>query len=382
MSRARANGPSLAPEAPICGRLTEPKTGACPVSAAETRTPDPRSNPATQRTPKAPMNPALGLIFDHAWALLLCLGLIVIGAVLMRQQPGENARADLVQLCGVLGMIVILAIAPITWHLRRRAATNLLMMRKVDALTDAIRHLSDSTALSDDARRVLNRQAERDLLCRAIEEDINHQAWDAAIVLCNELADRFGYRADAEEFRARIELARHEIQERRVADAIARLDGLIVQRRWDVAAREAMRIQRLFPESPRVDKLRDRVEQARNVYKQDLERRFLEAANSPARIDEAMALLKEMDAYLTEDEAEPFREVARGVIGRARENLGAQFKIAVQDKQWGTAALVGRRIVNEFPNTRMAQEVRGMLDQILARANTPQGSQEPIGARN
>ena len=350
----------------------------------DNRPTDPRQPAPVQRTPKPPMNPALGLMIDHAWALILCLGLIIVGAVLLRQAPGaDNSRADMVQLCGVLGMIIVLAVAPVTWHLRRRAASNLLMMRKVDALSDAIRHLSDSTALSDDARRVLNRQAERDLLCRAIEEDINNQAWDAAIVLCNELADRFGYRADAEEFRARIELARHEIQERRVADSIARLDGLIVQRRWDVAAREAMRIQRLFPESPRVDKLRERVEQARNVYKQDLERRFLDAANSSTRVDEAMGLLKEMDAYLSEEEAEPFREVARGVIGRARENLGAQFKIAVQDRQWGTAALVGRRIVNEFPNTRMAQEVRGMLDQILARANTPQAQvQEPIGARN
>lgn len=355
------------------------------MSALDNRQNEPTSSRTGGPTPRprAPLNPALGLLIDHAWALLLCLGLILIGSVLLRQTAGgDNTRADLVQLAGVLGMIIVLAVAPITWHLRRRATTNLLMMRKVDALADAIRHLSDSTALSDDARRVLNRQAERDLLCRAIEEDINNQAWDAAIVLCNELADRFGYRTDAEEFRARIELARHEIQERRVADSIARLDGLIVQRRWDVAAREAMRIQRLFPESPRVDKLRERVEQARLVYKQDLERRFLEAANSSARIDEAMTLLKEMDAYLSEEEAEPFREVARGVIGRARENLGAQFKIAVQDRQWGTAALVGRRIVNEFPNTRMAQEVRGMLDQILARANTPQGTGEPIGARN
>lgn len=329
---------------------------------------------------KPGVSPAVGLLLDHAWALMLCLGLILIGAWFLRGNSQDNLRADLIQLAGVLGMIVIFAVAPVTWHLRRRVGTHMLMLRKIDALTDAIRHLSDSTALSDDARRVLNRQTERDLLCRTIEEDIRNQAWDAAIVLCNELADRFGYRADAEEFRARIELSRHEVQERRVGDAIARLDGLIVQRRWDVATREAMRIQRLYPDSPRIERLRDRVEQARSVYKADLERRFLDAANSPSRNDEAMALLKEMDAYLSENDAEPFREVARGVIGRARENLGAQFKIAVQDRQWATAAMVGRRIVNEFPNTRMAQEVRTMLDQILARANTPGASNEPIGA--
>ena len=80
-------------------------------------------------------------------------------------------------------------------------------------------------------------------------------------------------------------------------------------------------------------------------------------------------MLKELDNYLSPDEAEPFREVARGVISKARENLGAQFKIAVQDRQWASAAAIGRRIINEFPNTRMAAEVRGLMDGILSRAN-------------
>jgi hypothetical protein len=327
--------------------------------------------PAARR----PLSPAIGLLVDHGWAMVLSLGLILLGAVYWREQ--NPARADLFQAVGALGMIVVFAAAPVSWHLRRRNAATHNLSRKVDTLSTSIQHLSDSAALSDDARRVLNRRTERDLLCRAIEEDIQNQEWDAAIVLCNELAERFGYLQDAEEFRARIEIARHEVQERRVGDAIARLDGLIVQRRWDLAHREALRIQRLFPESPRVERLRDRVEQARSVYKQDLERRFLEAASASARTDEAMGLLKEMDAYLTEGEAEPFREVARGVIGRARDNLGAQFKLAVNNRQWAPAAALGRRIINEFPNTRMADEVRGLLDGILARANTQGGGPTP-----
>lgn len=316
---------------------------------------------------KPPLNPAMGLLLDHGSAMLLALALILLGSGWFGLQYNKS---EVLVACGALGMLVILAIAPVTWHLRRRQATHAQLSKKIDGLADAIRHLSDSSALSDDARRVLNRSTERELLCRAIEEDIQKQAWDAALVLCNELAERFGYRADAEEFRGRIDLARAEIQERRVADAIARLDGLIVQRRWDVAVREAQRIRRLYPDSTRVERLRERVEQARAVYKTDLERRFLEASATGNRVDEAMLLLKEMDSYFSESEAEPFREVARGVIGKARDNLGAQFKIAVQDRQWPLAASLGRRIINEFPNTRMAQEVRGMLDGILQRANT------------
>lgn len=353
---------------------TRPGPASQPVQAT------PLGQPVPPARPRTGPNQAMGLLLDHGWALILCLGLILLGALFLRDNASNNLRADLFQAAGALGMIVVLSVAPVTWQLRRRQAAQAQMLRKADQLVESIRRLSDTASLSDDARRVLNRGAERDLLCRAIEEDIQAQAWDAAIVLCDELADRFGYRQDAEEFRARIELARHEIQERRVADAIARLDGLIVQRRWDVAMGEALRIRRLYPDSTRVERLRDRVDSARAVYKADLERRFLDAAQA-SRVEEAMALLKELDVYLSEQEAEPLREVARGVISKTRDNLGAQFKIAVQDRQWATAASLGRRIINEFPNTRMATEVRGLLDQILTKANA-MASAEAVAARN
>ena len=87
-----------------------------------------------------------------------------------------------------------------------------------------------------------------------------------------------------------------------------------------------------------------------------------------------MEMLKELDAYLTEDEAGPYREVARGVIGKARDNLGVQFKLAVQDRRWDRASQLGDRIIEQFPNSRMAGEVRGMLDSIRARLR-----QMPVG---
>ncbi len=240
-------------------------------------------------------------------------------------------------------------------------------------LARSIERLMEQSALSDDARRVLNRQRERDLLRAAIEEDISAQDWDAAMVLVRELAERFGYRADAEEFRQRIEQARFETVEQSVAHAVSRLDGLIAQRRWEQALVEAGRIGRLYPESHRVEGLRHRVESARHTYKQDLERRFLEAAQNE-RIEEAMELLRELDAYLTESEAGPFREVARGVIGKARDNLGAEFKIALQDRRWTHAIGVGERIIAEFPNSRMAVEVRTVIDGLKTRAAETAGA--------
>lgn len=291
-------------------------------------------------------------------ALAASGAMIVLGVGVGNLPP----RGELVA-AGGAGVVLVLATAPIALVLLRQSGGG-AAARDLEQL---LAKLDEHASLSDDAKRVLNRRSERRMLREAIIEEIEGEDWDAAMVLVKDLAERFGYRADAEEFRQKIEHARFETVQRKVNEAIARLDGMIVQRRWDQALVEAARIGRLYPDTPRAEGLRHRVEQARQSYKADLERRFLLAAQED-RVDEAMELLREMDAYLTESEAEPFREVARGVIGKARENLGVQFKLAVQDRRWADAAAVGDKIVEQFPNTRMAQEVRGMLDSIRGRA--------------
>ena len=298
----------------------------------------------------------------YSFASFLCVGLLAWGVV--QRNPGYMVVA-------LLGMVVVAAVAPLTFVLHAQSMRGRApgMAEELGRLARAIDVLSQQAALSDDARRVLNRARERELLTRAIEEDIASEDWDAAMVLVKELAEAFGYRGEAEEYRARIDQARFETQDRRVSAVIAALDKLIVQRRWNEAMNEAARITRLYPDSPRVEGLRHRVERSRDAYKHDVERRFLLAAKEE-RIEDAMELLRELDAYLTEQEGERYREVARGVIGKARDNIGAQFKLAVQDRRWGQAAEIGERIVAEFPNSRMAEEVRQVLDSLRARATT------------
>ncbi len=322
-------------------------------------TADPNDQPGTAAQTRGAGSGAW-LVATELLALAMAIAMIVVGA---RLGGGWVVLAA----AGCVSVVLLVLLAPVAWLLASR-----LPARGPDSdggmasLARSIERLSEQAGLSADARRVLNRRAERELLCRAIEEDIAAEDWDAAMVLVKELAERFGYRAEAEEFRQRIERARQVTLDRKVADAIAGLDGLIVQRRWEPALREAGRIARLYPDAPRVSGLAQRVERARATYKQDLERRFLNAAQED-RIDEAMELLKELDAYLTEEEAEPYREVARGVIGKARENLGVRFKLAMQDRRWNEAAATGERIIAEFPNSRMATEVRGLLDVVRDR---------------
>ena len=312
------------------------------------------SPPASLRQPATPIGPLPAiLLIVYAAALALSAYLAM---------TGEDRL-------GAGGALLVLTMAPVAFSfaLGGSGRQQKALIARVEELTHAVRVFTDHAALSDDARRVLSRGNDRALLTQAIEEDVRAGNLDAAMILVNELADRFGFRDEAEEHRRRIEAMRAETTERRITESIQYLDGLILQRRWDEAFADASRLLRLFPDSQRIFGLRGRIERAQRSHRDELERRFLLAAQEE-RTDDALGLLRELDAHLSPAEAEPLRELARGVIGKAKENLGASFRLAVQDRRWAEAARIGDRIIAEFPNTRMAAEIRDVIDGIRQRA--------------
>ena len=295
-------------------------------------------------------------------------GVLVLAVWVVKATAADGADLPM----AVVVTFASLALAPIALLAARRsggAAGSRTLERKIDRLIGAIEQASREQGLSEGAKRVLHRREERELLRRAIEQDIQAEDWDAGMVLVKELAERFGYRSDAEEFRARIERARAQTLDRKVMESLTVFDEHLTSRRWPEAYAEAARIQRLYPDSHRVGDLKARVDEAHQGYRGDLERRFLIAAQRE-EVDQAMALLRELDQYLSPTEAERFQEVARGVIGKSRENLGVRFKLMVQDHQWSEAIGVGQQIIAEFPNTRMAQEVRELLPVLRERSAT------------
>ncbi|MBL0927003.1 MAG: hypothetical protein IBJ11_05035 [Phycisphaerales bacterium] len=289
---------------------------------------------------------------------------VVAGASVWLMSQGGDARWLGIGLIAMLALVVPVSVL-VAWHAGHTSTESL--EGRVRELTVAVNNMVREGGLSEGAKRVIHRKEERELLRRAIEQDIQDGDWDAATVLVKELADRFGYRSDAEEFRTRIERVRAQTTDRKVVEALQQLDDLIRGRRWAEAYAEAARIHRLYPESHRVEGLRERVDAARAAYRKDLERRFLMAAEKDDA-EHAMGLLKELDQYLTPSEAEPYQEVARGVIGKLRENLGVRFKLQVQDMNFPDAIETGQKIIAQFPNTRMAQEVREILPVLRERA--------------
>lgn len=78
--------------------------------------------------------------------------------------------------------------------------------------------------------------------------------------------------------------------------------------------------------------------------------------------DQSLEILRELDVYLTPNEALALQEAAKDVYRNKLHNLGVQFSMAVSDRKWGDALEVGERIITDFPNSKMSEEIRGKLD--------------------
>jgi hypothetical protein len=281
---------------------------------------------------------------------------------------GVTARALGWSLGGLIGLIVVAATAPLAFQLAgllgglsgHWPAFN-------DRISGVLAQIHDHTMLSDNAKRVLFRDRELQLLRSAIEDDIARGDYDAAVTLCDEMANLFGYREEAERFRSRIAQSRQEHYEAQLDMERQRFDAHLAERNWAAVHQHAARVRRLYPDSQLVGELEQRIHHARDEHKRELEAAFLEAAER-GDVESAMALLKQLDLYLGREEAGRLSEVAQGVIVRHRENLGAQFRLAVNDHRWAEAARHGETIIAEFPNSKMATEVRSMIEVLQSRA--------------
>lgn len=311
-----------------------------------------------------------GLVFLYGMLVLVGVLLTIVGA-----REYRNSGEAVVLAMGMLGVVIPLATFPIASALFQSLGAS--SASGSTSMIDMLRSINERLLISDTAKRIAFREKDRSALRDAIRQDMSKTDFDAALVLVDQMAKVYGYREEAESYRQQILAAREADQKRKIAAERANLDRLIVGHQWAEAVREAAKIQRLFPEAEETRGLVKLVRDAREGHKHELERRFLEA-EAREDFELAMDLLKELDLYLTEAEAEPFREHARRVIARKRDNYRVQFELAVKDEDFQVALRVGEQIVRDFPNTKMADEVRSLIPMLKERAAGQRAAAEQV----
>ncbi len=249
--------------------------------------------------------------------------------------------------------------------------SSLAKLRRVETLLSreatGTEKLLELASLSDRARGLIYRDREIEALSEAVHHDIMRQDYKSAETLINTLDNEFGYVDEAARLRGALESSRKGTRDEQIDSAVKRIQEIIDARDWSRAMRESKRLITAFADSPKVTALPERIETACARHKRSLLQAYGDAVRKKD-IDRGIELLKELDAYVTPQEAAALQESARGVFRAKLHNLGVQFAISVTDKSWAEAVVAGEQIMKEYPNSRMAQEVSEKMELLRSRA--------------
>jgi hypothetical protein len=297
-------------------------------------------------------------------------GLLVAGVITMDTRIGSPLLAG-----GIAGVFVAAALVIIARMVSIAGASAADLPRgatpEVTAALSRVEHLlvesRDLLFLSPAARRAVYGDREPMILQQLIESMIAGGRAEDASQLCDALAVG-GLTEEAARGREIVARWRASTELSEAQSLLAAFDAALARRDWATAYGEAARIRAMNTEAPIVAEIDARIAHAREDHKRDLEARLLDASTRDD-VDGAMAALRELDRYMTREEASRLSGAAQQIIARHRERLGVVFRLAVQERRWPDAARAGNAIIAEYPNTKMADEVRSMIDLIRTRAS-------------
>lgn len=274
--------------------------------------------------------------------------------------------------CFILFIVVLaMTFSPLIIKMESTLSRTLGELRDLNEITEKqIAHLNEislNTRISDAAKSLSRRDEELDALRTAIRNNIREERWEAALSLNEEMVQRFGYKEEADRIREELDDARNSQIQHKLSEAIEMIQSHFDSFEWDRAKNEIDRLLRALPDDSRVLSLLDRMKALQEQHKQDLLKSWDEAVRR-ADTDHAIDILKELDQYLSPAEAQSLQSTARTVFKEKLLQLGIQFRFAVTERRWQDALDSGMDIIHEYPNARMANEVREALDTLRQRA--------------
>ncbi len=289
--------------------------------------------------------------------------------------PQEGADRISVELIGGLALFLLGGLAAGVCELLLKIEANSHRIHELfievrsaqDKQGELLEIMSGNSQISDGVKSITHREVERDALRKAIREDILKEDWEAAYSLIEDMENRFGYRLEAYSYRKEVDEFRAKVIEDKLQASLRQARILLIDKQWDSAQAETDRLLRLAPNDTRVGEVIEELKTKKTAYKEALLQQWRDSVETKD-LDRAVELLKEIDPYLTREEAGQLEDTARQVFKAKLLDLGVQFRTAVTEKNWDGAIDIGEVIRNEFPNTKMAQEVAESAEALRARA--------------
>lgn len=314
-----------------------------------------------------------------ACAIGIIGGCVVIVLGVVRYEMPSGGWLIVVGGFAVLIAAMLMALVPLVLSIETALTRQMAELRElrqgIATQIASLKSIAENTALSDAAKSFTHRERELESMRAVIREGIRTQKWDTVLNLIGQMETRFGYKEEADTMRRELDNARGDAIRAKLAEAIEVVEGLFKTREWDRAQVEIDRLANALPGNTKVAGLVSRMKTLREEHKHELCAAWEEAIRR-SDTDQAIDVLKELDQYLTPAEAHTLQSSARHVFKEKLLQLGVQFRFAVNERRWQDALSVGLELVRDFPNARMANEVRTALDTLRERAQ-----EEPEAAK-
>jgi hypothetical protein len=227
--------------------------------------------------------------------------------------------------------------------------------------------IAQGVRLSDAAKEIAFRDTDRMELAEAILAKLHQHDFDTTYAMIDAMANRTAYTDLAEHLRKTTDKYRNATEDERVNQIIAHVDKLCEQSRWSQATAVIERLITTFPHSDKAQAMPSRLNRQKAKRKRELLASWDNAVKRQ-QTDGSLEILKELDQYLTPTEGLALQESASSVFRTKLHNIGVQFSLAVSEKRWQNALEAGQQIVQGYPNSRMAHEIRSKMDILHERA--------------
>jgi outer membrane protein assembly factor BamD (BamD/ComL family) len=237
----------------------------------------------------------------------------------------------------------------------------------VSRQNNLLTRISQASHLSDTAKEIVFRDSEQMELGEAALTKLHQHEFDEAESMINTMLEHPKYSELAHRLKRMAVKYRNATEEGRVNQIISYIEDLFEQRLWIQAATQITNLIKMFPYSEKAKTMPVRLRERKDRQKRELLAEW-DLAVREKNTDRGLEILKELDLYLTANEALALRESASSVFKTKLHNLGVEFSVAVTEQNWKKALETGRDIVQNFPNSRMASEIRTKLDILSKRA--------------
>jgi len=238
---------------------------------------------------------------------------------------------------------------------------------ELERIQQVLNQVNQGTRISEAARVIAFRDSDAQTLRDAVFDKLQQKDFETAYEIIDEIAHRTGYDKLAEQLCLQADRYRDASDVERMNQMIAHIGKHLENHLWGKASTQIERLIKEYPTSDKALAMRQRLTEKKEERKKVLLNAWDDAVKRQAT-DRSLEILRELDLYLTPNEGLALQEAARDVFRNKLHNLGVQFSLAVSGGQWARALETGMEITRDFPNSRMAEEIREKLDVLKTHA--------------